>query len=434
MSTNTKRRLVVMSVDAMVTEDVDKLREMPNFHRYMTGAAEIKRVRAVYPTITYPEHTSIATGVYPDRHGVIANSPPLFGWKGPIPWLWFHDAVKVPDIFTAAKKRGLSTAAVFWPVTGNHPDIDWLIDEYWTQGEGDTLREAFKRSGSTPEVLEIVDKYAPIMVERRHPQADDFVVSCACDIIERFKPELLMIHPANIDGYRHSYGLWGAEVDRGIAEADGWIGQLVRSMKIAGTYDETDFCVISDHGQIDIKRVVSLNTVFRREGLLKLDPDGNLLSWDAYMRSGGTSAWVYIKDKSDKALYDRVYGLLKSLRDDGVYGIGRVYTEEEAEKEERLSEDFSFVVETDGYTSFSERMDGPAAQSFDLSDYRFGRATHGHNPDKGPQPVFIGKGPSFKENASVERRPIVDEAAIFAKILGLDMPGIDGVAVDELLK
>ena len=153
-------------------------------------------------------------------------------------------------------------------------------------------------------------------------------------------------------------------------------------MKIAGTYDETDFCVISDHGQIDIKRVVSLNTVFRREGLLKLDPDGNLLSWDAYMRSGGTSAWVYIKDKSDKALYDRVYGLLKSLRDDGVYGIGRVYTEEEAEKEERLSEDFSFVVETDGYTSFSERMDGPAAQSFDLSDYRFGRATHGHNPDK----------------------------------------------------
>ena len=229
MSTNTKRRLVVMSVDAMVTEDVDKLREMPNFHRYMTGAAEIKRVRAVYPTITYPEHTSIATGVYPDRHGGIASSPPLFGWKGPIPWLCFHDAVKVLYIFTAAKKRGLSTAAVFWPVTGNHPDIDWLIDEYWTQGEGDTLREAFKRSGSTPEVLEIVDKYAPIMVERRHPQADDFVVSCTCDIIERFKPELLMIHPANIDGYRHSYGLWGAEVDRGIAEADGWIGQLVRS-------------------------------------------------------------------------------------------------------------------------------------------------------------------------------------------------------------
>jgi hypothetical protein len=76
----------------------------------------------------------------------------------------------------------------------------------------------------------------------------------------------------------------------------------------------------------------------------------------------------------------------------------------------------------------------PYASSFDITDYRYGHATHGHLPDKGPQPVFLAQGPSFRENAVVDRRPIVDETATFAKILGLDMPGIDGVPVDELLK
>ena len=432
------RKLIVLSVDAMVSEDVEKLKSMPNAHRYMSSPAEIKRVRTIYPTITYPVHTAIATGCYPDKNGVFCNDVVAPGRKGSGKWNWFHDSVKVPDIFTAAKKIGLTTAAVFWPVTGNHPDIDWNIAEYWTQRDipEDTLHAAFERAGSSPEVLEIVDKYEPLIRghQRQHPWADDFVMYCACEMVTRFKPDLLMIHPANIDSYRHSFGLWNDEVDRGIAEADNWIGMLVHAMKTAGTYDETDLAVISDHGQIDITRNVSINAVLVKEGLIKTDDKGEITGWDAWVMSGGTTAWCFLREPDNTAVYNRVYGLLKELRDAGIYGISEVMTREEAEKRERLSGPFSFVLETDGYTSFGEKLTMPYASSFDITDYRYGHATHGHLPDKGPQPVFLAKGPSFMEGVSVDRRPIVDETATFAKILGLDMSDIDGVPVDELLK
>lgn len=429
-----KKKLVVMSVDAMVSEDLEYLKTLPNYKRYMQGGAEITRVRSVYPTITYSAHTSMSTGAYPDKHGIVGNHPDVFGHKGPAPWFWFHDAIKIPDIFTAAKKAGLTTAAVFWPVTGNHPDIDYLIDEYWTQSKDDTLRDAFRRSGSSEETLEIVDMFAPIMRERTHPMCDNFIVNCACEIIARFKPDLMMIHPANIDAYRHQYGLFNDKVLEGVVETDRWIGQLVEAAQRAGVYEETDFVLVSDHGQIDIKRIINPNVVLADHGLLKTDENDNLLDWDAYIRSGGATAWVYLKNPRDKALWKKTYDLLSWMADEGIYGIEQVFTAEEAKEKERIAGAFSFVLETDGYTAFAESAIRPLIKNFDLSDYRYGKATHGHLPDKGPQPIFIAKGPSFRENVVIDRRPIVDEAPTFAKILGIDLPDADGKPIDEILR
>ena len=92
------------------------------------------------------------------------------------------------------------------------------------------------------------------------------------------------------------------------------------------------------------------------------------------------------------------------------------------------------MLETDGYTTFSEDWVRPMIKNLDVSDYRFGHATHGHNPDKGAQPVFVAYGPDIKKGVEIERRPIVDEAPTYAKILGVDMPWADGVPIDEILK
>jgi hypothetical protein len=120
--------------------------------------------------------------------------------------------------------------------------------------------------------------------------------------------------------------------------------------------------------------------------------------------------------------------------DEGIYGISRVYTAEEAEKEEHLAGDFSFVLESDGYSSFSEDFKRPLVAPMDLSDYRLGKATHGHHPDKGPQPVFFGFGPDIKAGVVLERRNTVDEAPTYAKILGAEMPWADGSPIYEILK
>ena len=125
---------------------------------------------------------------------------------------------------------------------------------------------------------------------------------------------------------------------------------------------------------------------------------------------------------------------MKELCYEGVYGFSQVFTAEEANQTEHLSGGFSFVLETDGYTSFGDSFVRPLVTSFDSTDYRYGRATHGHLPNKGPQPVFLCKGPDFKENVKLEAGRLVDQAPTFAKLLGVSLPHADGVSMDMLLR
>jgi predicted AlkP superfamily pyrophosphatase or phosphodiesterase len=429
------QKVIVLSADAMVHEDTAYLKTLPNYQKYLAGGAEIKRVRSIYPTITYPAHTTMATGAWPAKHGVFGNLDFHPGSPAPIPWHWFHHAVKCPDIFDAAKKAGLSTAGVFWPVTGNHPSIDYLIDEYWTQGPEDTLDRAFARAGSNEAVRKIINKNKNGYEghERKHPEADEFVINCACDIVRQFKPDLLMIHPANIDSYRHSFGLFNDKVTRGIEETDDYIGRLMQAAGEAGVLQETNFFLVSDHGQIEIKRSVNINVLLADHGLIQLDEKGEVKSGDAYSLSGGMSALVFLRDRNDPALFRKTEGILRSLCEEGVYGIGQVFTEEEARKNEHFGGDFSFVLETDGYTSFGDSWKRPMIKNFDVTDYRYGRATHGYLPDKGPQPILMANGPAVRKGVVLEKGDLVDEAPTFAGILGLELPDAEGKAIEDIL-
>ena len=132
------KRLFVFSVDAMVTEDVDALRSMPNLQKYLAGGSEYKGgMRTIYPSVTYPAHVSILTGCYAGKHGITSNFDFTTTNKDDS-WLWFSDRIQVEDIFAVAKKAGLKTASVSWPVTGCNPNVDYLIDEYWMPLPGDT--------------------------------------------------------------------------------------------------------------------------------------------------------------------------------------------------------------------------------------------------------------------------------------------------------
>ena len=418
----------------MVYEDTVLLKTLPNFKKYLAGGAEIKRVRSIYPSITYPAHVTIATGAWPDHHGVVSNNEFHPGVLK-LPWNWFHSVVKIRDIFDAAKEAGLSTAGIFWPVTGNHPSIDNNIAEYWPQMEGETFRDTYSRVGSNPSMLKIMEKnFRKGIVARQHPDYDDFIIDCACDVIRECKPDLLMIHPANIDDYRHKYGSFSEKINQGIKEIDDYIGRIMRAAEEAGTCADTSLFLISDHGQIDITRIVNINVALADYGLIRTGDKGQILEWDTYSLSNAMSALVYLREPDNVQLYNKTYALLRYLCAEGIYGISRVFTEPEARASERLGGDFSFVLETDGYTSFGEDWKRPIVQNFDLSDYRFGRATHGYLPGKGPQPILMARGRGIREGAVLEKRNIVDLAPTFAKLLGLTLPDADGVCISEILE
>ena len=121
------------------------------------------------------------------------------------------------------------------------------------------------------------------------------------------------------------------------------------------------------------------------------------------------------------------------MADEKIYGFETVLKTEEVKKRYGLYGDFSFVIETDGYTSFSESAVRPSVRSLNTDDYRYGQSTHGHMPEKGPQPVFMGMGHSFKTGTVIPYGNILNHAPTFAKILGVSLPGADGSAELELL-
>ena len=122
------------------------------------------------------------------------------------------------------------------------------------------------------------------------------------------------------------------------------------------------------------------------------------------------------------------------MADEKIYGFERVFTKEEVRERYGLDGDFSFVIETDGFTTFSDDWRRPVVRDLDTSDYRFGHSTHGHMPEKGPQPPFIGMGPSFAPGVVLEEGHILNHAPTFARILGVELLQAEGKCEDRLLR
>lgn len=115
----------------------------------------------------------------------------------------------------------------------------------------------------------------------------------------------------------------------------------------------------------------------------------------------------YVKEKADE---NAVYEMLREMCNEGICGISEMLTCQEAEKRYGLSGKLSFVVESDSFTSFHSDWRAPAVRSMERSDYRYGRAAHGHMPEKGPQPPMIVSGPAFQSNVALDSASILDEA------------------------
>ena len=301
-----KKRLFIVSVDAMVREDVEYLKTRPNFGRYMKNACEITHMRTIAPTITYPVHSAMISGCYPEKTGILNNDGFAIGNNGK-KWLWFAKAKQCDDLFFEAKKAGYSTASICWPVTGCHPAIDYLIDEYWMQGPKSTLKRIYRDVGSSDEVLSIIEHNKNQLPEgwekprkanfTRQPWFDNFLDANACEIIRRYTPELVAIHLNYVDGTRHEMGVFNSQVTHVLDLVDMWIGFLMHALEESGVLADTNIVITSDHGQMDIKRVMKPNVFLADHDYITLNEDGLVKSWKAYAFSGGMNAYVVMKDR-----------------------------------------------------------------------------------------------------------------------------------------
>lgn len=430
------KHLIVISVDALVYEDLEYAKTLPNFKKILDSGSLIKRIKTIYPSLTHPVHATLITGAPAGKTGIISNERFVPG--KPAPWYNLLEEINCDTLLHAAKRKGLTTAVSTWPVTAKGQDVvDYLIPDVlneYTQGRENEIMNVYLEYGMTECLYDIVKEgIRRFGYEDAHPTIDEFQIFAACEIIKRYRPNLLLTHPSFVDSARHKTGLFSERVNYAIKETDRWIGMLFDAVRDAGIDDRCDFIILSDHGQVGIVRTVCPNVYLADAGYIKVSDSGELLSWDAYVASGGHTAHVYLSNPNDEKLYNDVYKLLSELAGDKLYGFERVFTKEEVKELYSLDGNFSFVLESDGYTSFSEECVRPIVRPLNTDDYRTGRATHGHMPEKGPQPTFIGCGPSFKKGAVIETGNILNHAPTIAKILGLDLKDAEGKIENKIL-
>src|SRR5262252_8154679 len=151
--------LVMISVDGMrpdyITEADARGTKVPNLRRFMREGAFAEGVQGVIPTVTYPSHTTLITGVWPAKHGIYANLlfDPLE--KGKQAWYWYAEDLKVPTLYDAAREAGRKTASVQWPVTVG-AKITWDIPEVWRASDENDLK--LVHATATPGLMEEVRK------------------------------------------------------------------------------------------------------------------------------------------------------------------------------------------------------------------------------------------------------------------------------------
>ena len=178
-----------------------------------------------------------------------------------------------------------------------------------------------------------------------------------------------------------------------------------------------------------------MNVFLKQRGLLTAASDGSIESFDAVCHSTGLAALIEVRDPGDAALMRRVRWVLEELRQDASVQLNLVLDARQAQERYGLSGPFDFVVESALPIAFGEYAGGEALwRSRQPGDKKTGMATHGGSPRREELTTFFGAGPALRHTILPDSRPMVDEAPTMAAMLGLEMPGVDGAPILEILR
>lgn len=423
--------LIVISLDALKADDLDIIKNLPNFSKLINDGSVIKRVKTIYPSLTYPAHTTIVTGKYPKNHKIINNKPFNIKHKN-IPWYWYRKYINSTTIYDEAKKNNLTVSSIFWPVSARS-SIKYNMPEIFTYNKHISQETISLLSGSFLYQLKMFYKYRKMKDGFKEPELDDFGISVACETIKLYKPNLLMVHLLDLDSNRHVHGTNSVNALNALKRHDERIGLLIKTLKYNNLYSKSSIVILGDHGFQDYQKVISLNTLFKKEGYIKTDENHNILNWSAIAKSCDGSSYIYLKNEDDLTLKSNLYNFLCNLSKDHIYGIEKIFNKDELIN---LGGDSraSFMIEGCEGFAFTDNVCS-SIESIPKPNENESFGTHGYSPMKSSlDTLFIGFGPGFKSNITIDNGNLIDIAPTLAQVLNIPFPPCDGKSIDEIIK
>ena len=423
-------QLVVVSFDSLQSNDLDVLAEMPFFSQILRGGAVVQNIRPIYPTLTYPIHTTMISGVRPQVHGIVHNQIPGLWRQNPdwslygSDWYWYRKDVQVPTLLDAAAAAGKKVASVLWPVTAGEKGF-LNVPPIWPDRTQDP-RALMQHAMSEEAYARFYHRYHAHYHWENVDDMHYYGAEIALESLEEDRAERLLRHVEQLDDTRHHYGDSGREVHLCLRQLDILAGRYLAAAQRAGTLEQTNFVFLGDHGQIDVEHVFLLNRLFVEEGLIQLDEAGEPADYLAYGFSAGFSSEIFLKHPDDPALRQRVHTFLQNVQQRYPQYIERVYTAQElAEQEGLAKEGLCFMVEGTRGTFLEKKLHGPLISSAEGSNKQY-HATHGHHPDKLPQPPLIAFGPDIQPGVTIAQGDILSIAPTLASLLDIPFPQAEG--------
>lgn len=217
--------LILISIDGFRADYLDR-GVSPNLSALAAGGVRAERMIPSYPSITFPNHYTLVTGLYPDHHGIVNNTfedptmaNPSGGTAGAATFTmaskeegWWNEAT---PIWITAEEHGMHTGVLFWP--GAETPHHGVRPSHWWP-----YSSAIPAAARVDEVLGWLD----LPADRR--------------------PRFLALYFEPVDGAGHEFGPDSPEVNQAVAQVDGVVGQLVAGLKARGL--AANLIVVADHG------------------------------------------------------------------------------------------------------------------------------------------------------------------------------------------
>lgn len=225
--------VILISIDAW-RADYHTRTPLPNLERLMARGVRAEHLIPVFPTKTFPNHYTIVTGLYPGRHGIVANnildvatgrSFGLSKRQEVQDGMWWGGE----PIWVTLERAGQRAAAMFWP--GSEAPIQGVRPTFWMPFDA-------TMPGS--------DRVARVLGWLDLPAAE--------------RPTFLTLYFEEVDSVGHG-GPDLPALDDALRKADGWIGELVAGLEARGLADRVNLVIVSDHGMAStsLDRVVVLD-------------------------------------------------------------------------------------------------------------------------------------------------------------------------------
>jgi predicted AlkP superfamily pyrophosphatase or phosphodiesterase len=424
------KHVVLISIDGLRPDFyLDPSWGTVNLKQMMKKGVYAKAVTSVFPSYTYPSHTTMVTGALPIHHGIYYNSP-FIPADTPGRWYWNESDIKTETLWDAVHKAGLKSAAITWPVTVGAP-IDYNIPETWTwpNGSADDRLQASSKQATPAGLFEELQanatgKLQPNDYNLNSLAMDENIARMGAYLFRTYKPNLLALHLACVDHAEHEEGRDGDGVRRAVAGADRAVKTLLEAIEKAGLKDSTAVIVLGDHGHFDIHTSLQPNIWLKENGFTL--PGAKDKKWKAMFHAAGGSAFLHLENPKDSASLHKIRNLLNSLP----AAQKKLFRIIERPELDQLGADPRVPLALAGIDGvvFSATDKGPSIKPAH-------GGTHGFVQNMpGIETGFIGYGAGFNKGTVIPLMGLEDIAPLVSALLGLDFKAPDGILYPGLIK